>query len=188
MCVSARSWIWHWNAVLLLCKDILGETELSRKFITSLNQMASIYPWDFQVTDLEWNACFFYCCCELSAPIVAGTCLSANHPALQRRRFDFCIVDEAGQVQQAATLGPLMAADKFVLVGDPLQLPPVVQSRTAKSVTILFHSYFFFFLNGTWEEIPPLSLIGKQKRCMANVLPCYWPLITGQLMGSFLSF
>lgn len=51
---------------------------------------------------------------------------------MTRRYFDLCIVDEAAQALQPAVIGLLTSAKKFVLVGDPLQLPPVVQSRKAK--------------------------------------------------------
>lgn len=71
-----------------------------------------------------------YCVC--SVPVIAATCLSVGHPVLMRRQFDLCIVDEAAQALQLAVIGPLTAAKKFVLVGDPLQLPPVVQSKAAK--------------------------------------------------------
>ena len=64
--------------------------------------------------------------------MIAATCLSVGHPALIRRRFDFCIVDEAAQALQLAVVGPITSANRFVLVGDPRQLPPVVQSRSAK--------------------------------------------------------
>lgn len=37
-------------------------------------------------------------------------------------RFDVCIVDEAGQITLPAALGPLLLADRFVLVGDHLQV------------------------------------------------------------------
>ena len=67
-----------------------------------------------------------------SAPVIAATCLSVGHPVLIRRHFDLCIVDEAAQALQLAVIGPLTTAKRFVLVGDPLQLPPVVQSRAAK--------------------------------------------------------
>ena len=66
--------------------------------------------------------------------IVATSCLGINHPVFTRRRFDVCIVDEASQVLQPACLGPLFNADRFVLVGDPQQLPPVVRSKEARSV------------------------------------------------------
>lgn len=69
-----------------------------------------------------------------STRIVATTCLGLNHPILQQRTFDYCIVDEAGQSTLLSALGPLFHANKFVLVGDPEQLPPVVQSKEAKEL------------------------------------------------------
>ena len=58
-----------------------------------------------------------------------------NHPAILQRKhkFDYCIIDEAGQSLMTSALGPLFHADKFVLVGDPNQLPPVVTSGAAKA-------------------------------------------------------
>jgi DNA replication ATP-dependent helicase Dna2 len=44
-------------------------------------------------------------------------------------RFDLVIIDEATQLSVPATLGPLRFAKRFVLVGDPNQLPPVRVSR-----------------------------------------------------------
>lgn len=52
----------------------------------------------------------------------------AAHPIFQKQRFDRIIVDEAGQLDEPSTLGPLSLAPKFVLGGDHLQLPPVVQT------------------------------------------------------------
>jgi DNA replication ATP-dependent helicase Dna2 len=43
-----------------------------------------------------------------------------------RRIFDYCIVDEASQITLPTCLGPLRFAEKFVLVGDHYQLPPLV--------------------------------------------------------------
>ncbi|CAI9103410.1 OLC1v1001879C1 [Oldenlandia corymbosa var. corymbosa] len=60
------------------------------------------------------------------------TCLGVNSPLLAHKRFDFCIIDEAGQTTLPVSLGPLMFASKFVLVGDHYQLPPLVQSAEAK--------------------------------------------------------
>lgn len=53
----------------------------------------------------------------------------AAHPLFLRRRFDRVIVDEAGQLDEPATLGPLALAPRFVLGGDHLQLPPVVKGK-----------------------------------------------------------
>ncbi|PIO30659.1 hypothetical protein AB205_0114900 [Aquarana catesbeiana] len=69
-----------------------------------------------------------------SQPVVGTTCMGVNHPIFTRRRFDFCIVDEASQISQPICLGPLFFADRFVLVGDHQQLPPLVQSAEAREL------------------------------------------------------
>ncbi|XP_073541697.1 DNA replication ATP-dependent helicase/nuclease DNA2 isoform X2 [Phyllobates terribilis] len=69
-----------------------------------------------------------------SQPVVATTCMGVNHPIFTRRRFDFCIVDEASQISQPICLGPLFFANRFVLVGDHQQLPPLVQSIEARDL------------------------------------------------------
>lgn len=53
-------------------------------------------------------------------------------PLLIGQEFDLVIVDEAGQISQPAIIGALLAADKFVLVGDHEQLPPLVQNEMAE--------------------------------------------------------
>jgi DNA replication ATP-dependent helicase Dna2 len=64
------------------------------------------------------------CCTALSVP---------RSPLLLDQKFDVVIVDEAGQISQPAILGALMSAEAFVLVGDHLQLPPLVTSEIAQS-------------------------------------------------------
>ena len=63
--------------------------------------------------------------------VIATTCLGTNHFLFSKRSFDYCIVDEASQISIPACIGPLRYADKFVLVGDPYQLPPLVKSKQA---------------------------------------------------------
>ncbi|CAJ0961352.1 unnamed protein product [Ranitomeya imitator] len=70
----------------------------------------------------------------MSRPVVATTCMGVNHPIFTRRRFDFCIIDEASQISQPICLGPLFFANRFVLVGDHQQLPPLVQSMEARDL------------------------------------------------------
>jgi len=67
-----------------------------------------------------------------STRVLASTCLGMRHPIFAREAFDFCIVDEAGQICQLTCLGPLRAARVFVLVGDDNQLPPLVNSPEAQ--------------------------------------------------------
>ncbi|XP_045503688.1 DNA replication ATP-dependent helicase/nuclease DNA2 [Colias croceus] len=77
-----------------------------------------------------------------SMEVVGVTCLGANHALLSKTTFDVCIVDEATQVLQCTVLRPLFAAKRFVLVGDPEQLPPVVKSKAARRLGMeesLFH-------------------------------------------------
>jgi hypothetical protein len=66
--------------------------------------------------------------------VVGGTCLSSHHPLIARKRFDVCIVDEAGQLTEPVCLGPLANANVFVLVGDHNQLPPLVRSDRAREL------------------------------------------------------
>ncbi|GAA5914570.1 hypothetical protein JCM5296_006275 [Sporobolomyces johnsonii] len=65
--------------------------------------------------------------------IVATTCLGINESIFTKRHFDVCIVDEASQVTLPTCLGPLRFADKFILVGDHHQLPPLVRNHAARS-------------------------------------------------------
>ncbi|XP_019751423.1 DNA replication ATP-dependent helicase/nuclease DNA2 [Hippocampus comes] len=66
--------------------------------------------------------------------VVGTTCMGIKHPIFTRRRFDFCIVDEASQISQPICLGPLFYANRFVLVGDHQQLPPIVHHQEARSL------------------------------------------------------
>ncbi|KAH9482370.1 DNA replication ATP-dependent helicase/nuclease DNA2 [Psilocybe cubensis] len=68
----------------------------------------------------------------MDAPVVATTCLSLDNPLFSRRKFDYCIVDEASQITLPTCLGPLKFADVFVLVGDHFQLPPLVKNPDAR--------------------------------------------------------
>lgn len=69
----------------------------------------------------------------MHAQLVGCTCLSVNtNVVFMKRRFDFCIVDEATQISQPAVLGALRCADSFVLVGDHHQLPPLVANPQAR--------------------------------------------------------
>ncbi|TGZ57758.1 hypothetical protein CRM22_009834 [Opisthorchis felineus] len=86
-------------------------------------------------------------CLEDSA-VVGCTALAASggsgaqHAALCRTRFDLILVDEASQLLLPTSIGALLCLrsmdestdrrSRFVLVGDPYQLPPLVQSNEAR--------------------------------------------------------
>jgi hypothetical protein len=73
-----------------------------------------------------------------SAMVVATTCLGVNSSLLCRpgdtSRFDLCILDEASQLVEAVTLGPLLRCRRFALFGDHDQLPPLVLSPRAQAL------------------------------------------------------
>ena len=64
------------------------------------------------------------------ASVVAATTASCGSRAMQTQSFDVAVVDEAGQLTEPGTLAALTLADRFVLVGDDEQLPPVVQAES----------------------------------------------------------
>jgi DNA replication ATP-dependent helicase Dna2 len=64
-------------------------------------------------------------------PVVAATTATCGSTVMREQEFDVAIVDEAGQLTEPGTLGALNLADRFVLVGDHQQLPPVVQAEGA---------------------------------------------------------
>ncbi|KAF5357379.1 hypothetical protein D9758_005868 [Tetrapyrgos nigripes] len=112
------------DTILLKLKDVsdfgilrLGNTDKVhpqvRKFTLSTRREATT------VEQLEHQL--------MTPPVVATTCLS-----IDPRRFDYCIVDEASQITLPTCLGPLRFAEKFILVGDHFQLPPLVRNKAAR--------------------------------------------------------
>jgi DNA replication ATP-dependent helicase Dna2 len=67
------------------------------------------------------------------APVVAATTASCGSRVLRETDFDVALVDEAGQLTEPATLAAVGLADRFVLVGDHQQLPPVVQAADTEA-------------------------------------------------------
>ncbi len=65
-----------------------------------------------------------------SAPVVAATTASCGSRVMRSQSFDVVVVDEASQLTEPDTLAAINRGDRFVLVGDHRQLPPVVQADT----------------------------------------------------------
>ncbi|QCC48880.1 AAA family ATPase [Halobellus limi] len=62
------------------------------------------------------------------APVVAATTSTCGSRVMRENAFDVALVDEASQLTEPGTLAAVELADRFVLVGDHEQLPPVVQA------------------------------------------------------------
>ncbi|KAJ5239676.1 hypothetical protein N7468_004295 [Penicillium chermesinum] len=65
--------------------------------------------------------------------VVLATLHGAGGHQLKNQQFDVVIIDEASQALEAQCWIPLQGADKVVLAGDHLQLPPTVKSANLKS-------------------------------------------------------
>jgi DNA replication ATP-dependent helicase Dna2 len=63
------------------------------------------------------------------ASVVAATTASCGSRVMREQSFDVALVDEASQLTEPATLAAINRADRFVLVGDHEQLPPVVRAE-----------------------------------------------------------
>ena len=66
--------------------------------------------------------------------VVATTCLGINDLlfSLRTKDFDYVILDEASQVSLPIALGPLRYGQRFIMVGDHFQLPPLVKNNIAR--------------------------------------------------------
>jgi DNA replication ATP-dependent helicase Dna2 len=63
-----------------------------------------------------------------SANVVAATTSTAGSRIMREQEFDVVLVDEASQLTEPDTLAAINRGERFVLVGDHEQLPPVVRS------------------------------------------------------------
>jgi DNA replication ATP-dependent helicase Dna2 len=65
------------------------------------------------------------------ASVVAAPTAACGSRLLRSTSFDVALVDEAGQLTEPGTLAAINLAERFVLVGDHRQLPPVIRSADA---------------------------------------------------------
>jgi DNA replication ATP-dependent helicase Dna2 len=50
--------------------------------------------------------------------IFGTTCLQMNNNLFLCLKFDYCIMDEASQISEPLAIGPILLAEKFVMIGD----------------------------------------------------------------------
>lgn len=64
-----------------------------------------------------------------SAQVIAGTCVGvAGVKGMEEVAYDLCIIDEASKATPTEALVPMVRSRKWILVGDPKQLPPFFES------------------------------------------------------------
>ncbi|GAB7020371.1 AAA domain-containing protein [Halostagnicola bangensis] len=64
-----------------------------------------------------------------NAQVVAATTATCGSRVMKEQAFDVALVDEAAQLTEPGTYAAANLADRFVLVGDHEQLPPVVRAE-----------------------------------------------------------
>jgi len=70
------------------------------------------------------------------APVVAATTAACGSRVMRECEFDVALVDEASQLTEPGTHAAINLADRFVLVGDHEQLPPVVRAENDLSTSL----------------------------------------------------
>lgn len=71
------------------------------------------------------------------AQVITATLVGAAHHTIKKLRFATVVMDEAGQALEPAAWIPILKAQRVVLAGDHLQLPPTVKSAASGLTTTL---------------------------------------------------
>ncbi|MDY6776236.1 MAG: AAA domain-containing protein [Halobacteria archaeon] len=77
----------------------------------------------------------------LRADVVGATTSSCSSRVMREQEFDVAVVDEASQLTEPETLAAVSLAEKFVLVGDHHQLPPVTADGAPSAFERLTETY-----------------------------------------------
>lgn len=93
----------------------------------------------------DWHGRFgrgneFYAAGLVRADVVAATCLGLQaFPGADAVEFDLCIIDEASKATATETLVPMVQAKRWILVGDPNQLPPFIEDALVRHDVLREH-------------------------------------------------
>ncbi|MGM0387850.1 MAG: AAA domain-containing protein [Natrinema limicola] len=71
-----------------------------------------------------------------NAQVVAATTATCGSRVMKEQAFDAALVDEAAQLTEPGTCAAINLAERFVLVGDHEQLPPVVRAENDLSESL----------------------------------------------------
>lgn len=71
------------------------------------------------------------------AQVITATLVGSNHYTIKNLKFNTVIIDEAGQALEPAVWIPVLKAQRVIMAGDHMQLPPTVKSRGQGLTTTL---------------------------------------------------
>lgn len=115
-----------------------------------------------------------------SSNVVGATCIGINsNRDFAGIKFDVAIIDEAGQIQIHNAIVPMSRAKKTLMLGDHLQIPPLVNDDLARlceaegvSTELLeksFFEYLFTKMEARDEKTPNLTRLDEQFRMPGNI-------------------
>lgn len=115
-----------------------------------------------------------------SSNVVGATCIGINSKRdFAGIKFDVAIIDEAGQIQIHNAIVPMSRAKKTLMLGDHLQIPPLVNDDLARlckmdgvSTELLeksFFEYLFTKMENDDAKTPNLTRLDEQFRMPGNI-------------------
>ncbi|WEK53710.1 MAG: AAA domain-containing protein [Candidatus Cohnella colombiensis] len=110
-----------------------------------------------------------------SVDLVGATCIGINsQQRFNDLNFDVTIIDEAGQIQIHNAIVPMSRSPKVIMLGDHLQIPPIVNDRVKERCeedgtdTELLSTSFFEYLYTRMHEEDKI-LLDTQYRMPAEI-------------------
>ena len=102
------------------------------------------------------------------AHVVCATLSGSASEALATEKFDCVIIDESGQAMLPAALIPMRKGNRYILAGDPHQLPPVVKSDKARKMGLDESALARFMRSKSCAE--RITLLTEQYRMHPDIM------------------
>lgn len=102
------------------------------------------------------------------APVVCATLSGSASEALAAEKFDCVIIDESGQAMLPAALIPMRKSNRYILAGDPHQLPPVIKSDKARMMGLDESALARFMRSNSCAQC--ITLLTEQYRMHPDIM------------------
>ena len=102
------------------------------------------------------------------AHVVCATLSGSASEALATEKFDCVIIDESGQAMLPAALIPMRKSNRYILAGDPHQLPPVIKSDKARTMGLDESALARFMRSKSCAE--RITLLTEQYRMHPDIM------------------
>jgi len=102
------------------------------------------------------------------AHVVCATLSGSASEALATEKFDCVIIDESGQAMLPAALIAMRKSDRYILAGDPHQLPPVIKSDKARKMGLDESALARFMRSKSCAE--RITLLTEQYRMHPDIM------------------